>query len=263
MAIACEICGKKEILPYKCKFCGSTFCSEHRLPEHHYCPGLDRLKTLTRDSQQIIYQPVQEPVNRSTGFFNRRSSSPYAVPISRNYSLYIIVVCILVFFLQIIPYFTQFFVLIPQLVVQRPWTIITSMFLHANLSHLFFNMMVLFFFGPILEKKINSINFLIVYFGAGIFACIGHMVVSSSPVLGASGAIYGIFACLAIIMPQLRVFVLIFPMKIIHALALFAFFDIVMYGSGDMIAHAAHLSGLLFGIFMGYRFKNVKHKQIW
>jgi hypothetical protein len=89
------------------------------------------------------------------------------------------------------------------------------------------------------------------------------MVVSTSPVLGASGAIYGIFACLAIMMPELRVFVLFFPMKIIQALVLFAFVDIVMYGSGDMIAHAAHLSGMLFGLFMGYRFKKVKNKQMW
>ncbi len=264
MAVACEICGKKEIMPYKCKFCGGTFCSEHRLPEHHYCPGLDKLKARARDNQQIIHQPVPEPVNHSTGFFNRRSSSPYAIPISRNYSLYIIVVCIIVFFLQkLIPGFTESFLLIPELVFQRPWTIITSMFLHANISHLFFNMMVLFFFGPILEKKINSINFLIVYFGAGIFAAIGHMVVSTSPVLGASGAIYGIFACLAIMMPELRVFVLIIPMKIIQALVLFAFVDIVMYGSGDRIAHAAHISGLLFGLYMGYRFKKVKNKQMW
>jgi membrane associated rhomboid family serine protease len=265
MVDACNICGKKEVLPYRCKFCGEMFCSEHRLPENHYCLGLEKLNTQVRGSGRIVYQPVSEPIRgRSIGFFNRSDRSPYAVPISRNYSLYIIMACVIVFLLQVfIPAFTLFFVFIPQLIYERPWTIISSMFLHASPSHLFFNMLVLFFFGPLLERKIGSVQFLIVYFCAGIVAILGHMIVSPSPVLGASGAIYGVFACLAILEPELRVYVYFFPMKIIQALALFAFIDIIMMGSNDMIAHAAHLFGLLFGLFMGYRLKKVQSRQIW
>ncbi|MFB6309485.1 MAG: AN1-type zinc finger domain-containing protein, partial [Haloarculaceae archaeon] len=37
----CDECGKSESMPYQCRHCGGTFCSEHRLPESHDCPGLD------------------------------------------------------------------------------------------------------------------------------------------------------------------------------------------------------------------------------
>lgn len=266
MANICSICGKKEMLPYKCKFCGWTYCSEHRLPENHECQGLEKLKIRTRESGRIVYQPVSEPIKkRSIGFPDLGRRSPYAVPVSRNYSLIIIMICVAVFFLQIlIPGFTQFFLLIPQIVMVRPWTILTYMFLHGGVSHLFFNMLVLFFFGPILERKIGSMRFLTVYFGAGLLSALGHMVISpQSPVLGASGAIYGVFACLALLDPEIRVFVYFVPMKIINALLLFALIDLLMIGSNDMIAHGAHLSGLLFGLYMGFKLKKERSVISW
>ncbi len=267
MSGICRICGKKEMLPYKCKFCGWTYCSEHRLPENHECTGLEILKKQTRDSGRIVYNPEPEPVNkRNMGIpgLNRRIKSPYAIPVSRNYSLYIIMVCVAVFFLQqLIPAFTGLFLLVPQLAAIRPWTVFTYMFLHGGGGHLFFNMLVLFFFGPILERKIGSYRFLTVYFGAGLLSALGHMVFSGSPVLGASGAIYGIFACLALLEPEIRVYVYFFPMKIAQALVLFAVIDILMMGSNDMIAHAAHLSGLVFGLYMGLKLKKDVSRSPW
>lgn len=255
------------MLPYKCKFCGWTYCSEHRLPENHECTGLEILKKQTRDSGRIVYNPEPEPVNkRNMGIpgLNRRIKSPYAIPVSRNYSLYIIMVCVAVFFLQqLIPAFTGLFLLVPQLAAIRPWTVFTYMFLHGGGGHLFFNMLVLFFFGPILERKIGSYRFLTVYFGAGLLSALGHMVFSGSPVLGASGAIYGIFACLALLEPEIRVYVYFFPMKIAQALVLFAVIDILMMGSNDMIAHAAHLSGLVFGLYMGLKLKKGISRSPW
>lgn len=259
MANLCSICGKKEMMPYRCKFCGWIYCSEHRLPENHGCTGLERLKDQTRQSGRIVYQPVSEPVKKKKAGFPvfQKEKSPYAVPISRNYSIYLIMISVVVFFLQaIIPGFTNFFVLIPQMVSIHPWTVFTYMFLHGSTAHIFFNMLVLFFFGPILERKIGSMRFLQVYFGAGLLSALGHMLISPSPVLGASGAIYGVFACLAILDPEIRVYVYFFPMKIINALILFSLYDLLFIGANDMIAHGAHLSGLLFGLYMGYRLKS-------
>ena len=267
MAEICSVCGKKEMLPYKCKFCGWTYCSEHRLPENHDCTGLEILKTQVRGSGKIMYQPVSEPISKrsmSIPGLGSRSRSPYAIPVSRNYSLYIIMVCVAAFFLQnLFSAFTGLFLLVPQLAAVRPWTVFTYMFLHGSGGHLFFNMLVLFFFGPILERKIGSYRFLTVYFGAGLLSALGHMVFSGSPVLGASGAIYGIFACLAILEPDIRVYVYFLPMKIAQALALFAVIDILMIGSNDMIAHAAHLSGLVFGLYMGLKLKKSISKSAW
>ncbi|MCL7475029.1 MAG: rhomboid family intramembrane serine protease [ANME-2 cluster archaeon] len=267
MAELCSVCGKKEMLPYKCKFCGWTYCSQHRLPENHECEGLEILKTEARNSGRIVYHPEPEPVRkRNTGIpgLGRQIKSPYAIPISRNYSLYIIMACVVIFFLQqLIPAFTGLFLLIPQLAAIRPWTIFTYMFLHGSGGHLFFNMLVLFFFGPILERKIGSYQFLVVYFGAGLLSALGHMIFSGSPVLGASGAIYGIFACLALLEPEIRVYVYFIPMKIAQALVLFAAIDILMMGSNDMIAHAAHLSGLVFGLYMGLKLKKSVSRSQW
>jgi membrane associated rhomboid family serine protease len=267
MAEICSLCGKKEMLPYKCKFCGWTYCSEHRLPENHACTGLEILKKQTRDSGRIVYNPESEPVKkRKMGIpgLSRRDRSPYSIPVSRNYSLYIIMVCVAAFFLQqLIPGFTGLFLLIPQIAAIRPWTVFTYMFLHGSGGHLFFNMLVLFFFGPILERKIGSHQFLSVYFGAGLLSALGHMVFSGSPVLGASGAIYGIFACLAVLEPEIRVYVYFIPMKIAQALVLFAAIDILMMGSNDMIAHAAHLSGLVFGLYMGLKLKKHVSRSPW
>ena len=267
MADICSICGKKEMLPYKCKYCGWTFCSEHRLPENHNCPGLEKLRTQVRETGRIMYQPEQETTNKHTiGLpgLGHRERSPYAVPISRNYSLYIIMACVAAFFLQnLIPAFTGLFLFVPQLAAVRPWTVFTYMFLHGSGGHLFFNMLVLFFFGPTLERKIGSHKFLIVYFGAGLFSALGHMIFSGSPVVGASGAIYGIFACLALLEPDIRVYVYFFPMKITQALVLFALIDILMMGSNDMIAHAAHLFGLIFGLYMGFTIKKKMKRSVW
>ncbi len=268
MAGICSICGKKEMLPYKCKYCGWTYCSEHRLPENHNCPGLEKLKTQVRESGRIMYQPEPETTKKYTiGLpgLGGRGRSPYAIPVSRNYSLYLIMLCVITFFLQLIfrPYFDYYFMFIPELVAVHPWTVFTYMFLHGSGSHLFFNMLVLFFFGPTLERKIGSHKFLIVYFGAGLLSALGHMIFSGSPVLGASGAIYGIFACLALLEPDIRVYVYFFPMKITQALVLFALVDILMMGSNDMIAHAAHLSGLVFGLYMGFKIKKEMKRSVW
>jgi hypothetical protein len=270
MADICSICGKKEMLPYKCKYCGWTYCSEHRLPENHNCPGLDKLKTQVRDSGRIMYQPEQKTTKKYTiglpGLGDRRRS-PYAVPISRNYSLYLIMLCVVTYFLQLIfrPYFDYYFMFIPELAAVRPWTIFTYMFLHGSGGHLFFNMLVLFFFGPILERKIGSKNFLIVYFGAGLLSALGQMIISPNPMLGASGGIFGILATLTVLDPDIRVFVLFIPMKIVQMLMLFAFIELfsLLTGLNDNIAHAAHLFGLIFGLYMGFKIKKEMKRSVW
>ena len=272
MADICSICGKKEMLPYKCKYCGWTYCSEHRLPENHNCPGLEKLKTQVRESGRIMYQPEQKTTKKHTiglpGLWHRERS-PYAVPISRNYSLYIIMANVFMYLLQRIfgYWFTRLFYLDPVNVLYQPWTIVTHMFLHSPFLslHIFINMMILFFFGPILERKIGSKNFLIVYFGAGLLSALGQMTISQNPMLGASGAIFGILATLTVLDPDIRVFLFFIPMKIVQMLMLFAFYEMFMLltGSNDMIAHGAHLSGLVFGLYMGFKIKKEMKQSVW
>jgi membrane associated rhomboid family serine protease len=70
----------------------------------------------------------------------------------------------------------------------------------------------------------------------------------------------GIFAALAIIAPDIRVYVYFIPMKIIHALILFALLDFVLLNANDMIAHTAHLSGIFVGLLMGSRIKRAQRR---
>jgi membrane associated rhomboid family serine protease len=99
-----------------------------------------------------------------------------------------------------------------------------------------------------------------VFFLSGVFAAFGYVVWSfftgsSIPGVGASGALYGIFACLAVLAPRLQVYFYFVPIRITYALILFALFDILLIGSEDMIAHAAHLSGLAVGLGLGFKLK--------
>ena len=64
---------------------------------------------------------------------------------------------------------TQSLAFVPALALTRPWTIITYMFLHGGIGHIFFNMLSLFFFGPRLESRLGGRQFLVLYFVSGIW----------------------------------------------------------------------------------------------
>ena len=147
-----------------------------------------------------------------------------------------------------------------------PWMFITSIFMHGGINHLFWNMFMLYIFGMTLETIMGTKNFLALFLAAGIIGNIGYVVYciltgSDVPAVGASGALYGMFACLAIMMPNMRVYLFFaIPMKIVHALILFAAIDIIFMSSNDNIAHAAHLAGLIAGLVFGMYFKDKLQK---
>jgi membrane associated rhomboid family serine protease len=186
-----------------------------------------------------------------------KSRIPTGFPVS--YSTAILAICIAVSLLSLIaPGFVYgYLALNPTYVMQRPWTLITHMFVHANFDHLFWNMLFLFFFGVELERRVGEIRFLEIYMLSGLAAALGQMLVSTGSLLGASGAIYGVLGCLAIIAPEIRVLLFfLIPLRIQYAVVLFALLDFGMMGTGDSIAHVAHLTGLLIGLAFGYIMRN-------
>jgi len=145
---------------------------------------------------------------------------------------------------------------------ERPWTLVTHIFLHGSLMHFLINMLVFFFFAPTLERKIGSVKFLLIFFLAGIFAGIGWSLTTANPlipVVGASGAICGIMATLAVLMPKMKVYIfpIPLPLDIWIVVIFFAIYDFLSIGSGDAVAHTAHLSGLFFGLFAGLYLKRL------
>ena len=181
------------------------------------------------------------------------------------------------FFQMISPQFENAFLFIPVLALQEPWRFVTSMFLHADIMHLFFNAYALFLFGSILEQKISKTHWLAIFFGAGLLGGILYYIMSLTdfapicaapmggtwpcPALGASGAIYGLLGAVAVLVPNLRLFVMFMPMKMRHAAILwFAISFFGTFSSGGGIAHAGHLGGMIFGLVYAW-FLNRQQKM--
>ncbi len=168
------------------------------------------------------------------------------------YAMTILAVTVAAFFLQLaVPGFTEFLILDPVHLFQQPWTLVTSMFLHGNFTHLFFNMFALIIFGPLLEGKIGGRHYITLYFIAGLAGGIGYIVTGgSSPALGASGAIFGILGALAFIEPNMIVFVGMIPMPMWLA-GIFWFITETVSGVYELsnIANFAHVFGLVIGYF--------------
>jgi len=164
----------------------------------------------------------------------------------------LIIANVVVYFLSVAaPALTTTFMLVPALVLVRPWTIVTYMFLHAGLWHLLFNMLGLFFFGPRLELELGRQKFLWLYFISGIMgALLSFVFTPFSAIIGASGAVFGVFMGFAYYWPREKLYVWgLFPIEarwlvvIMTGLSLFGGMGIAEPG----IAHFAHLGGFLGG----------------
>lgn len=140
------------------------------------------------------------------------------------------------------------------------WQFVTYMFVHGGWWHIFFNMYALFIFGSVIENVIGSRKFGVLYFVCGIGAAAVNIGVqalthSFAPVVGASGAIYGILIAYAMLFPTARL-TLIFPPISLSAktwVLIFVFIELftgLKPGFADGIAHFAHLGGMLFGFLL-------------
>lgn len=167
--------------------------------------------------------------------------------------LRLIIANVAVYFLAMSsPALLQAFVLIPAFALTRPWTMVTYMFLHAGFGHLFFNMLGLYFFGPRLEHRLGGRHFLSLFFASGIMgAVLSFFFNPYSPIVGASGGVFGVFLAFARYWPRERL--IIFPIPVpIEARLFVGIMTVIsifsgLSGAGGGIAHFAHLGGFLGG----------------
>jgi len=143
----------------------------------------------------------------------------------------------------------------PESFLSRPWTIVTSMFMHAGFGHIFVNMFTLYFFGGSVSRLLGDGRFLIVYFGGGILGSILFMLLAPpfSIAIGASGAVFALGGALAVMRPKMRVFVFPIPLPIPLWIAVIGGFLILSFF--PYVAWQAHLGGLVFGLILGYIFR--------
>jgi membrane associated rhomboid family serine protease len=149
----------------------------------------------------------------------------------------------------------------------RPYQVITHMFMHADVGHLLFNMLSLFFLGPWVERRVGAKKFLTLFLVAGFGAAALHLIVRyvlitqmgdvgelNIPVLGASGAVYGVLAGFATLFPNARLMLLFppIPMKASYLAIGLIVFDLFTGISGTRtgVAHFAHVGGAITGFIM-------------
>ena len=136
-----------------------------------------------------------------------------------------------------------------------PWGIVTSMFIHNGVFHLFANMITLYFFGSYLYRLLGGGRFLILYFGGGILGSVFFILLAPpvSLAIGASGAIFALGGALSVMRPNLRVFIFLIPVPMPLWVAVIGGFFILSLL--PLVAWQAHLGGLVFGLIAGYLFK--------
>jgi len=144
----------------------------------------------------------------------------------------------------------------PAAFLSRPWTIVTTIFVHAGIGHIVANMITLFFFGRFLSGLVGARSLLIVYFLGGILGNVCYILLASSSlavVVGASGAVFALGGTLAVMVPKVRVFVFPIPVPIPLWVAVIGGFFIISFL--PQVAWQAHLGGLVFGLIAGLFFR--------
>ncbi len=287
----CDVCGKEVTLPFKCRYCGGTFCPTHRLPENHSCKEFKKVKPPEREriSRDVIPErraewtppPMEIRYEIRPPTSSRKRPSFWRDFVFRQASMVILLVIFIAFIVQLIAqvalgpaYYrlgdhgTFLYYLTPSqaTVLARPWTLLTSIFLHAGFLHLLVNGMVLFFFGPALEMRIGRRRFLYLFLGAGILATAVQLlfIPSDIVILGASGAILGVLGTLTILAPRLPVLLFFFiPMPLWMVTVGFGAISVILafFAPGGSIANIAHLTGIVVGLTYGYKLKREERKS--
>jgi len=151
--------------------------------------------------------------------------------------------------------------LVPILVWKKYflWQLATYIFLHGGITHLLFNLLALWMFGGELESYWGSRRFLRYFFFCGIGAGICTVIFTPYqfiPIVGASGAIYGILLAFGWLFPNRPIYIyFLFPIPAKYMVVIFGFIELFssMEGTGGGVAHLTHLGGLLFGLlYMAY-----------
>jgi membrane associated rhomboid family serine protease len=193
------------------------------------------------------------------------------------------VIYIIVFSIEVqigFPIITYIFALIPAQTVtgQNLHTLITSQFLHADFFHLLINMYFLYIFGSVVEREMHPFTYIALYIFAGIIGGLGHVLFVytigffvdplgvSIPTIGASGAIFGIMAGYAYLLPRRpvgisgdagrttaawNIIVIYFILEVVQMF--------LAFGTG--VAHGAHVFGFVGGFIFAYVYRRARIRR--
>ncbi|MDB4916072.1 MAG: Peptidase rhomboid domain protein [Gemmatimonadetes bacterium] len=162
--------------------------------------------------------------------------------------LRLLIANVFVYFVQqTVPGVTNDLAFVPTQLFVQPWTLITYMFLHGSIGHLFFNMLALYFFGSRVEDRLGPPRFFALYFISGIAGGLLSYVFSPRyPIIGASGAVFGVSLAFARFWPRDQILIWgIIPVEARWLIVIMT--AMALFGVGSGVAHFAHLGGFLGG----------------
>ena len=151
----------------------------------------------------------------------------------------------------------------PVSFLERPWTIVTNLFVHAGFGHIITNMITLYFFGSYLSRLVGENKFLTIYFCGGLLGNILYLLLANpfSVAVGASGAVFALGGALTVMQPRMRIFIFPIPIPVPLWIAVIGGFLILSFMPG--IAWQAHLGGLVFGLIAAYLFRRRARRSYW
>jgi membrane associated rhomboid family serine protease len=156
------------------------------------------------------------------------------------------------------------------------WQIFTYMFVHAGVAHIFYNMFGLLIFGPKIEATMGKNKYIKYYLLCGLGSSIFYFLIttaatgiSNTPMLGASGAIFGVLTAYGIMYPRDIIYVYFaIPMPAFLFVIIYGFIQIIggvlnMFANTGGIAYFGHLGGMITGIillkFFGYEKRKIRY----
>jgi membrane associated rhomboid family serine protease len=235
-----------------CQRCGRTICPECQTPAAVgvHCP-----------------ECVREQRARFTE--NRRASGPSSLTVARRRfamldqkgTVVLIAVSVVVWLLDRLSggFLSQWLAYNSALLPTQPWRIVTVLFVHSGVFHILFNMWALFIFGRMLENMLGTWRFLALYFIAGVS---GSMLVTflapGTWVVGASGAIFGLFAAFFVLQRSLG-------NNAVQLLVIIGLNLVIGFLPGTNISWQAHVGGILAGFVTGFVFartRNVRQRGL-
>ena len=137
--------------------------------------------------------------------------------------------------------------------------LVTYMFLHGGWLHFFVNAIALWGAGSIVEREIGHARYVLVYLSSGVAAGLAHSFLNMSsrvPLVGSSGAIFGVIAVLFLLMPFKITFALIVPLPavLIGIMLSAVTFSAIWLSADGVVAHQSHLGGFIFGCLWAFTF---------
>jgi membrane associated rhomboid family serine protease len=236
-----------------CQRCGRTICPECQTPAAVgvHCP------------ECVREQRMQFAANR------RASGGPSGLTVARRKfamldqkgTVVIIAVSVLVWLLDQVSngFFTNLFAFNSALLPTQPWRAVTVLFVHSGVFHILFNMWALFVFGRMLEHMIGTWRFVALYFITGIVGSVAVAFLDPAGwVVGASGAVFGLFAAFFVLQRSLG-------QNAVQLLVIIGLNLVIGFLPGTNISWQAHVGGLIGGFVTGFVFartRNVRQRGL-